>query len=477
MRIYQRTYFIRRNIMTSMLEQELKPKQIVKKLDNFIIGQSNAKRSVAISLRNRFRRLALGDIPIKDEIYPKNIIMKGPTGVGKTEIARRLANLSNAPFLKVEATKYTEIGYVGRDVEGMVRDLMSEAIKIVQSQFEKKLRKQAEKQAEENIIDILTTGEANNIDTIVSSTEDDTVENNNESEMVRKFFRKKLQSKKIEDKEILVEYKTKQNSLTSSFQIMPIPGMDDLEDQISNFFKKMSPSKKQHKKLPIHEARKILIEQELENLLEFDKIHEEAKKSVENKGIIFIDEIDKIGKKSGGQGGADVSREGVQRDILPLVEGTNVKTKYGTVKTDHILFIAAGAFHISKISDLIPELQGRFPIRVELDSLTQPDYLDILKKPKSSLLKQYQALLSTENVQLNFEKSGLEEISKIAYTLNEEFENIGARRLHAILEKVLEPISFEPELYQDKTVKINAKFVNEQLSDIIQNQDLSQYIL
>ena len=450
----------------------LTPEEIVKELGEFIIGQDNAKKAVAIALRNRARRMALGEDSIKDEIHPKNIIMMGPTGVGKTEIARRLAKLVNAPFVKVEATKYTEVGYVGRDVESMVRDLVSAAMKMVREEHEIKIRQKAEERAEERILDILLSGS----EEVVQEDKDKiSVEIPKEEEKTaREIFRKKLKTGMLEDREIEVKTSAKSGPV---MQVMAVPGMEEMESQMQNMLGDLFPKKKGRKKLKINEARKLLIEEEVENLLDHEKIREEAIKRAEESGIIFIDEIDKIAARSSKGGGPDVSREGVQRDILPLVEGSTVNTRHGAIKTDHVLFLGAGAFHMSAISDLIPELQGRFPLRVELKALTKDDYNSILHNPKNALTKQYQALMSTEGIALEFDNTGIEAISEIAFNMNVKNENIGARRLHTIMEKVLEEISFLPKKYKNKEIVIDSKFVEKQLKDIVTDQDLSKYIL
>lgn len=447
----------------------LTPKEIAGKLDEFIIGQADAKKAVSIALRNRARRRALGEDPLREEIHPKNIIMIGPTGVGKTEIARRLAKLSQAPFMKVEATKYTEVGYVGRDVESMVRDLVQVSLKMVREEYEKKVQPKAEKRAEERILDILIAKDKGS-----SSSDSSSGDNDSDEKLVRDIFKKKLESGQLEEKEI--EIKTSSDS-KPMMQVMAMPGMEEIENQMQDLLGDMMPKKKSNRKKQIKDARKILIEDEIENLLDHEKIKFEAIERVEQDGIIFIDEIDKVAARTGKAGGADVSREGVQRDILPLVEGSTVNTRQGQVRTDHILFIAAGAFHISSVSDLIPELQGRFPIRVELQSLTKDDYVQILKNPRNALTKQYQALLSTENIDLEFTNSGAEAIADIAHEMNMRNENIGARRLHTIMEKLLEEISYAPDEYTGQSIRIDSDYVNKQLQKVVKDQDLSKYVL
>lgn len=443
----------------------LTPAQTVEALNEFIIGQDEAKKAVAIALRNRVRRRALREDPIQEEIHPKNIVMMGPTGVGKTEIARRLARLVDAPFIKVEATKYTEVGYVGRDVESMIRDLVTEGMKMVKARHEETVKEKAAKKVEDRILDILVNGSDKN------GRQPPKVDEDKE---VREMFRKKLHAGSLEDREIEVNSSV---SSQPSMQIMAVPGMEELENQMQNLLGDMMPKKRASKKMNIKDARKQLLEEEVEQLLDMEKIKQEAIDSTEQNGIIFIDEIDKISSRQSKTSGGDVSREGVQRDILPLVEGSTVNTRYGTVKTDHILFIAAGAFHLSSISDMIPELQGRFPIRVELNSLNQDDYFEILHNPKNALTKQYQALMSTEGVALNFEKSGLLEIARIAYEANTKAENIGARRLHTIMEKLLEEVSFYSEKYTNKEVIVDEEYVKKQLSGIVASEDLSKYVL
>ncbi len=450
-----------------------KPAEIVRHLDQFIIGQAEAKKAVSIALRNRERRLSLGEHPLREEIHPKNIIMIGPTGVGKTEIARRLAKMANAPFIKVEATKYTEVGYVGRDVESMIRDLVMIAFKIVRAEFEETCKAEAEKRTEERLLDLPIPGKPVPVD--LTSTGATPATTDEDEQIARDIFRKKLRAGQLEDRE--VELKMPQQAGPQvAVQMMAIPGMEEIENQMQNMLGDIFPKKKERRKITIAQARKALYQEELEQLIDVEKIKEEAINRTENTGIVFIDEIDKIASR-GSKGSPDVSREGVQRDILPLVEGSTVNTKHGPVKTDHVLFIAAGAFHIASVTDLIPELQGRFPIRVELKPLVKEDYVSILKTPKNALAKQYQALLSTENVNIVFETSGFEAIAEIAYEMNSRNENIGARRLHTILEKLFEKLSYEPEKFAGNDVVVDRKFVEHELSEIVKNQDLSKFIL
>lgn len=450
-----------------------KPADIVRYLDEFIVGQTDAKKAVAIALRNRERRLSLGDHPLREEIHPKNIIMIGPTGVGKTEIARRLARLANAPFIKVEATKYTEVGYVGRDVESMIRDLLMSAIKIVRSEHEERFKTEAERRTEERLLDLLLAGKS---ETPAAGFEapDSSATTDEEEKIARDIFRKKLRAGQLEERE--VELRLSQQPPQIAVQMMAVPGMEEIENQMQNILGDIFPKKKEKRKITVSQARKLIYQEELDGLIDFEKIKEEAIARTENTGIVFIDEIDKIASR-GSKGSPDVSREGVQRDILPLVEGSTVNTRHGPVRTDHILFIAAGAFHIASVTDLIPELQGRFPIRVELKPLVKEDYISILRTPKNALAKQYQALLSTENVNVVFESSGYEAIAEIAYEMNSRNENIGARRLHTILERLFERVSYEPEKFTGTDVVVSRAFVEQELSEIVKNQDLSRYIL
>lgn len=440
---------------------QLTPKQIVTELNKYIVGQHKAKKAVAIALRNRWRRQNV-DSELRAEITPKNILMVGPTGVGKTEIARRLAKLADAPFIKVEATKFTEVGYVGRDVDSIIRDLIETAIKQMRENEKIKNRKKAEDLAEERILDILVPG-------LSDQTTDESLDNENGT---RQIFRKRLREKLLDDKIIELEV-----SIPTSMDIICPPGMEEMTEQIRGLFSNIS-NKKTARKLPIKEAMQILIEEESEKLLDEKVIKEQALRRTEENGIVFIDEIDKIAVHGEKTGGGEISRQGVQRDLLPLVEGTTVNTKYGPCKTDHILFIASGAFHFSKPSDLIPELQGRLPIRVELESLSIDDFESILKSTDASLTKQYYALLNTENIKLNFSEDGIRQLAVIAYDFNTKSENIGARRLYTLMEKLLESISFNPEEYAGQTININSDFVEKAIQkNINDDNELSHYIL
>ncbi len=468
------------------------PKETVAELDKYIIGQHKAKRAVAIALRNRMRRLKLPE-EIRDEIAPKNILMIGPTGVGKTEIARRLAKLSGAPFLKVEATKYTEVGYVGRDVESMIRDLMAVGYNMVKSEMQESLKVQAEKNTEESLLDLLLPGsnkkaqsspvksvfvDENPNLTEIAVSEEKTESEPKERDMsaTREKFRKMLKDGKLEDKMVEVNITP---SGPPAFEFVAGGNMEDIENAMSSITSMiMGGSKSKRKKVSVKEAREIIMAEQLDRMVDHDKVTDEAKHRVEQMGIIFIDEIDKVANRSDrGSGGQDVSREGVQRDILPIVEGSNVSTKFGVVSTRHILFIAAGAFSVSKPSDLIPEFQGRFPLRVELDSLHAEDFKRILIEPKNALTKQYSELLKTENVTLDFLDEAIERMSFLAADVNSKNENIGARRLHTIMEMLLEDISFNASEMSGETVKIDINYVDERLKDIVQDQDLSRYIL
>ncbi|WP_426494416.1 ATP-dependent protease ATPase subunit HslU [Leptospira interrogans serovar Bratislava] len=470
--------------LTSPAEEELTPREIVAKLDEHIISQKNAKKAVAIALRNRTRRKKL-DPEMREEIYPKNIIMIGPTGVGKTEIARRLSKLCGAPFLKVEATKYTEVGYVGRDVESMIRDLAVISMNLVKQEFRTKVEETAKQKAEEALLDILLPfpgenkhGSGQITGFATSSTLADEEDRKTHFLETREFMRKKLKTGKLDDQEVELDLPNPSVSQVPMLQVFGAGNLDDLDNQLQNVLGDILPKKNKKRKLKIPEALKALEESEAEKLLDPDKVQREALRRVEEMGIIFLDEIDKIAGREG-KSGADVSREGVQRDLLPIVEGATVNTKIGPVKTDHILFIAAGAFHMTKPSDLIPELQGRFPIRVELEKLSREDFEKILTAPRSSLTRQYEALLSTDGIQLEFSLDGIQEIARIAYDMNEKHENIGDRRLNTILERLLEEVSFEgPDLPESqRKVRIDGKYVTDRLQGVIQNKDLSQYIL
>jgi len=443
------------------LLDELTPREIVRELDKYVIGQADAKKAVAVALRNRMRRQRL-DPDMAEDVMPKNILMIGSTGVGKTEIARRLAKLANSPFLKVEASKFTEVGYVGRDVESMIRDLVEIAIDMIRDEKLDEVEERAERNAEERLIDLLLPPQA---------------EPNESEARTREKLREKLHAGKLDEQAVEIDVKDRMPAF--EFMATPGPGSGPDDMDMSNF-KDMLPAlfgpRTRKRKMPVAEALDYLIQEEEQKLVDMDQVTRTAIDRVEKSGIIFLDEIDKIAGREGGAG-PDVSREGVQRDILPIVEGTTVNTRYGFVRTDHILFIAAGAFHVSKPADLIPELQGRFPIRVELKSLTQEDFIRILREPKNALIKQCQALLETEGIRLTFTDDAIREIALFATQVNEVMENIGARRLHTIMEKVLEEISFEGPDLKKKNVKIDAKYVRQQLSGIVKDQDLSKYIL
>ena len=445
-------YDIQTNVMT--------PPEIVAELDKYIIGQKDAKRAVAIAVRNRWRRMQL-EPELRAEIKPKNILMIGPTGVGKTEIARRLAKIANAPFLKVEATKFTEVGYVGRDVDSIIRDLMDVAISDMRKIAMESVKEKAQLAAEDRILDIL----------VPKPPKDPLSEANPEETGARHLYRKKLHENKLDDKEIEIDLST-----TIGVEIMAPPGMEEMTQQLQSMFQNMSSDKKRKRKMKIKDALKLLTDEEAAKLIDEDETKRKALMNVEQNGIVFIDEMDKITRR-GEYSGADVSREGVQRDLLPIIEGSTVNTKYGPVKTDHILFIASGAFQLSKPSDLIPELQGRLPIRVELSALNVTDFVSILTEPSASLTKQYEALLGTEKVNIEFTKDGIKRVAEIAYQVNERTENIGARRLHTVMEKLLENISFDASSKSSKKLKIDSKYVNSQLEKLAQDEDLSQYIL
>jgi len=436
------------------------PREIVQELDKHIVGQDEAKRAVAIALRNRWRRQQVSE-DLRNEITPKNILMIGPTGVGKTEIARRLAKLANAPFIKVEATKFTEVGYVGREVDSIVRDLVDMSVKMTREQEVAKVRHRAETSAEDRILDALLPPARNEFGE-PEATESST----------RMKFRDKLRAGELDDKEIEIEVKAEQVGI----EIMAPPGMEEMTNQLQGMFQNMGSDKTKQRKLRIEDARKILIDEEASKMVNEDELKLSAVQNAEQNGIVFIDEIDKVCKK-GETSGADVSREGVQRDLLPLVEGCTVSTKYGMVKTDHMLFISSGAFHMAKPSDLIPELQGRLPIRVELKALTTADFKRILTEPDASLTEQYKALLETEGYGLEFTDSGIQQIAQVAHDVNERTENIGARRLHTVMERLLEEVSFEAADSTTRTLSVDEAFVEKNLGELVQDEDLSRYIL
>ncbi len=436
------------------------PREISQELDNHIIGQDKAKRAVAIALRNRWRRQQVS-ADLRNEITPKNILMMGPTGVGKTEIARRLARLANAPFIKVEATKFTEVGYVGRDVESIIRDLVDVSVKEMREAEVDRVRHRAEDAAEEKVLDALLPRPKDFVEDAHSGGDD-----------TRQKFRKMLREGKINDKEIEIDLQMPQVGV----EIMAPPGMEDMTNQLQGLFQNMGNGKTRTRKLRVEEALKMLTDEEAAKLVNEDELKLSALENAEQNGIVFIDEIDKVAKR-GETSGTDVSREGVQRDLLPLVEGCTVSTKAGMIQTDHILFIASGAFHVSKPSDLIPELQGRLPIRVELSALTVEDFVRILREPNASLTEQYTALMETEGVSLTFTDDSLARIAEVAWQVNEKQENIGARRLHTVMERLLDSISFEASDMVDQAITIDADYVNEQLGDLSADEDLSQYIL
>ena len=443
---------------------QMTPREIVQELDKHIIGQDEAKRAVAIALRNRWRRAQV-DERLRSEITPKNILMIGPTGIGKTEISRRLSKLAKAPFIKVEATKFTEVGYVGREVDSIIRDLMDVAVKMIREEAMGKVRHRAEDAAEERVLDALLPGSPASYggDLQESGSMNDT----------RQKFRKMLREGKLDDKEIEVDV----SAVPVGVEIMAPPGMEEMTNQLQSMFQNLGNRKQQSRKLKVGEAMKMLTDEEAAKMIDEEDLKTQALEAVEQHGIVFIDEIDKIARRSDSVGGADVSREGVQRDLLPLVEGATITTKYGMVKTDHILFIASGAFHVAKPSDLVPELQGRFPIRVELKSLETADFVRILTEPDASLTTQYSALLNTEEVQLEFTEDGVRRLAEVAYHVNESTENIGARRLHTVMERLLETISFEASDKSGTTVTVDGTYVDEHVAELSRDEDLSRYIL
>lgn len=442
-------------------QSQMTPREITQELDNHIIGQDQAKRAVAIALRNRWRRQQVGE-ELRNEITPKNILMMGPTGVGKTEIARRLARLANAPFIKVEATKFTEVGYVGRDVESIIRDLVDVSVNSMREAEVSRVRHRAEDAAEERVLDAL-----------LPRPSDFKQEADSSAANTRQKFRKMLREGKINDREIEVDLQVP----AVGIEIMAPPGMEDMTNQLQGLFQNLGSQKKKTRKLRVEEALKLLTDEEAGKMINEDEIKLAALENAEQNGIVFIDEIDKVARRQGTTSGADVSREGVQRDLLPLVEGCTVSTRAGMIKTDHILFIASGAFHLSKPSDLIPELQGRLPIRVELSALTVQDFIRILREPHASLTEQYTALMETEGITLAFSDDGLARIAEVAWQVNEKQENIGARRLHTVMERLLETVSFDASDMPDQKINIDADYVNEHIGELSLEEDLSQYIL
>ncbi len=444
---------------------QMTPREIVQELNKHIVGQDEAKRAVAIALRNRWRRVQI-DEPLRSEITPKNILMIGPTGVGKTEISRRLARLARAPFIKIEATKFTEVGYVGREVDSIIRDLMDIAVKMIREDAMSKVRHRAEDAAEERVLDVLLPSSPAGVGFTAEPAQQ-------EDGDTRQKFRKMLREGKLDDREIEIEIQ----NIPVGIEIMAPPGMEDMTSQLQGMFQNLGGRGHKTRKLKVSEALKHLTDEEAAKLVDEEDLKSQALEAVEQHGIVFLDEIDKVARRSDTHGGADVSREGVQRDLLPLVEGSTVNTKYGMVKTDHILFIASGAFHVSKPSDLIPELQGRLPIRVELKSLTVEDFVRILTEPDAALTDQYTALIATEEVDLEFTESGVRRIAEVAWQVNESTENIGARRLHTVMERLLESVSFESADKSGLHVRIDANYVDQHLADLAKDEDLSRYIL
>jgi ATP-dependent HslUV protease ATP-binding subunit HslU len=463
-------FYLPESVETAAGFDELTPRQIVSELDKHVVGQADAKRSVAVALRNRIRRQKLAQ-EVADEILPKNIIMIGPTGVGKTEIARRLARLANSPFLKVEASRFTEVGYVGRDVESMIRDLVEISIDMVREEKLEEVAEKAEQNAEERLLDLLLPPLPPPRGDKTTTEEDE--RQREQYQRTREKLRAQLREGKLDERQVEIE--TRERSFPA-FEIISSQGIEEMDINIKDMLPGLFGQRSKKRRMRVSEAMDYLVQEEENRLIDMDQVTRVAVERAEQSGIIFVDEIDKIAGRERGHG-PDVSREGVQRDILPIVEGTTVNTRYGMVRTDHILFIAAGAFHVSKPSDLIPELQGRFPIRVELSSLTVEDFIRILKEPKSALVKQYTALLETEGIKLSFTDDALEEIARYAALVNEQTENIGARRLHTIMEKLLDEISFEGPDLKKKVVRIDADYVRAQLANIVKNQDLSRYIL
>lgn len=463
-------FYLPDNIETAVASDDMTPRQIVTELDKHVVGQPEAKRSVAIALRNRTRRQKLPE-ELADDILPKNIIMIGPTGVGKTEIARRLARLTNSPFIKVEASRFTEVGYVGRDVESMIRDLVEISIDMVREERVSEVSEKAEQNAEERLLDLLLPAPPTPKGD--QTTPEEIERARDQYQRTREKLRAQLREGKLDERQVEVDVRERS---FPAFEIVSSQGIEEMDINIKDILPGLFGQRSKKRKMRVGDAMDYLIQEEEGKLIDMDQVTRAAVERAEQSGIIFIDEIDKIAGREHGHG-PDVSREGVQRDILPIVEGTTVNTRYGMVRTDHILFVAAGAFHVSKPSDLIPELQGRFPIRVELHSLTLEDFVKILKEPKSALVKQYAALLETEGIKLSFTDDALEEVARFAALVNDTTENIGARRLHTIMEKLLDEISFEGPDLKKKTVKIDAAYVQKQLADIVKDQDLSRYIL
>ncbi len=444
-----------------MSEATMTPREIVQELDQHIVGQAEAKRAVAIALRNRWRRMQVED-PLRSEITPKNILMIGPTGVGKTEIARRLARLARAPFIKIEATKFTEVGYVGRDVESIVRDLTDLALNLVREEAMERMRPKAERAVEERLLDTLLPGPSSGGD-----------QDTEPSSSTREKFRQKIRNGELDDREVEVEVQ----GSSSGVDIAAPPGMEEMSNQLQGLFRNLGQQQTQRRKLPLAEAKRILLDEEAAKLINEEEVKSEAIQRVEEQGIVFLDELDKVTKRAEQSSGGDISREGVQRDLLPLVEGATVSTKHGMVHTDHILFIASGAFHEAKPSDLIPELQGRLPIRVELDALGTEDFVRILTEPSSSLVAQYKALMRAEDLALEFTQDGVQRIAEVARQVNERTENIGARRLHTVMERLLERLSYEAADRSGETCTVDAAYVDQHLGDLAEDEDLSRYIL